>query len=81
MEAVQALQERNARVEADKAWEQSLFRRVLIMVMVYGVSAATLAVVGAPKPLLAALVPSVGTFLATLTLPAARRLWAGCRRR
>ena len=81
MEAVQALQERNARVEADKAWEQSLFRRVLIMVMVYGVSAATLAVVGAPKPLLFALAPSTGTFLATLTPPAARRLWAGCRRR
>ena len=51
-----------------------------MMAMVYGISAATLVAISAPKPLLTALAPSVGTFLSTLTLPAARRVWAGRRK-
>ena len=32
---IEQIKQRNARVEADKAWETSLFRKILIAVLTY----------------------------------------------
>ena len=72
---VQALKERNRRVEAEKGWETSYFRIFSIALITYVVAAIVLYLIGIENYLLAALVPVLGYVLSTLSLPAMRRWW------
>ncbi len=72
---VESLRLRNAKVEADKAWETSLTRRVVIGVITYIIVAAWLAMLDARHNLLHALVPVAGYLLSTLTLPMLKTIW------
>lgn len=72
---IEKIKERNRRVEADKAWETSLFRTVTISVLTYVVAAAFLYVVGVQQFLLSAVVPALGFFLSTQSLPAIKDWW------
>ncbi|MBI2612433.1 hypothetical protein HYW59_01290 [Candidatus Kaiserbacteria bacterium] len=72
---IAALKERNRRVEGDKAWETSYFRVSVVAIIVYIVVAIFLYVIGVQNFLLAALVPPVGYFLSTRSLPAIKRWW------
>lgn len=74
---VAAIEKRNARVEADKAWETSWTRRVAIAVLTYIVVCVYLAFVIHIDPWLNALVPVVGFLLSTLALSVIRELWEG----
>lgn len=74
-EDLERIKERNKRVEADKAWETSGTRRILIAVMTYVVIVIFLLSIEAPNPWLNALVPTAGFILSTLTLPFFKRLW------
>jgi len=74
-EDIRNIQERNQRVENDKAWEMSLTRRSSIMLFTYVLAAIWLASIDNPKPLLTALIPSVGYFISTLTLPLVKDWW------
>jgi len=71
----QAIQERNRRVEAEKAWETSLTRRGMIAVVTYFVAGFFLWLVQIPSPWLSALVPTGGYILSTLSLRWAKKLW------
>ena len=71
------LKERNARVELDKAWETSWFRKILIAVLTYIVILIFLMSMGFPRPFLSAIVPTVGFVLSTLTVPVFKRWWVG----
>ena len=71
------IQERNARVEADKAWETSLTRRVFIAVVTYLIAASWLAIIGESMIWLKAVVPTGGYLLSTLSLPFVRKWWVG----
>jgi hypothetical protein len=66
---------RNARVDANKAWEVSSFRIVCICAITYIVAAALLWFIGAEHFWLGALVPTVGFFLSSRSLPAVKRWW------
>lgn len=72
---IQALQERNKRVELDKAWETSITRRAVIACMTYIVVVVFLYLIEAPHPWLNALVPTIGFILSTLTLPFFKQWW------
>jgi preprotein translocase subunit SecF len=72
---VNALRERNARVEADKAWETSLFRTFSLALMTYVFAAALLFFINVPNLFFAALVPAVGFLLSVQSLPALKRWW------
>lgn len=74
-EDLEQIKERNERVEADKAWETSRTRRILIAVMTYIVIAIFLWSIKAPNPWLNALVPTAGFILSTLTFPFFKKLW------
>lgn len=74
---IAAIEKRNARVEADKAWETSWTRRVAIAVLTYIVVCVYLAFVIHIDPWLNALVPVVGFLLSTLALSVIRELWEG----
>jgi len=72
---IESIKERNARVEADKAWETSFTRRAIISSMTYIIIVLFLMSIGAPSPWLSALVPVMGFILSTLTMPIFKRWW------
>lgn len=69
------IKERNARVEADKAWETSLTRRVAVAASTYVIMGIFLTMIGAPDPWSNALVPCGAYVLSTLTLPFLKSWW------
>ncbi|MDD5751794.1 MAG: hypothetical protein PHS73_04730 [Candidatus Peribacteraceae bacterium] len=72
---IAAILERNRRVEADKAWETSWTRRMLITVMTYFVAVLFLWLIANEHFWLNAGVPALGYLLSTLSLPWAKRWW------
>jgi hypothetical protein len=69
------IQERNRRVEEDKAWERSWTRRLSISVLTYVFAAAWLFAIHNSAPLLNATVPVGGFLLSTLTLAFIKSRW------
>jgi hypothetical protein len=69
------LQARNARVEADKAWELSWTRGLFIAFATYIIAGVWLVAIGDTLPWAKALVPAVGYLLSTLSLPLIKRRW------
>lgn len=69
------IKERNAKVEADKAWETSWVRRITITIFTYIVAALYMRNVGLGNPYLGAFVPSGGYLLSTMSLPFVRNFW------
>jgi hypothetical protein len=78
---LEIFKQRNARVEADKAWEASALRIATICVITYLIAAVFLLVIGAQRFWLDALVPPLGFFLSTRSLPAVKHWWIDCRYR
>lgn len=66
---------RNRRVEADKAWETSWTRKLLILILTYIVIAIFFHVSQLGNPFINAIVPTIGFFLSTLTVPFFKRWW------
>ncbi|MCR4311827.1 MAG: hypothetical protein NUV56_00945 [Candidatus Uhrbacteria bacterium] len=77
---IAALKERNARVEADKAWETSMFRIGSIMCITYIVATVLLFMIGNDYAFRNALVPVVGYFLSTQSLSFLKRWWTARRK-
>ncbi len=73
---IQAILDRNARVERDKAWETSFTRRGTIAGMTYLTACLFLWLIGNENLWLNALVPMGGYVLSTLTLPTLKNFWA-----
>ncbi|MEK7573072.1 MAG: hypothetical protein AAB531_01470 [Patescibacteria group bacterium] len=74
-ERVGKIEDRNLKVEADKAWEVSFTRRVLLFLFTYFAIALYLKFIVGIEPWINALVPSIGFLLSTLTLPFFKKLW------
>lgn len=72
---ISVLNDRNARVEANKAWETSWTRRLLIAGLTYGILVFYLPVLGVEQSYLHATVPVCGYLLSTLTLPLVKKFW------
>lgn len=70
-----AIEDRNRRVETDKAWETSYLRRFLLVAFTYLSIGIYLWVIGVDKPLLNAVIPSLAFLLSTLTLPFFKNWW------
>lgn len=74
-EDIEAIKERNKRVELDKDWEVSKLRRFIIALMTYIIVVIFLIVIKATNPWLTALIPTIGFILSTLTLPYFKKVW------
>ncbi len=72
---IKRIKQRNKKVEADKAWEISWARKVLITVLTYIVIVIFFYFAGLPKPFVNAVVPSAAFVLSTLTLSICKKLW------
>lgn len=79
-QTIEEIQERNRRVELDKAWELSWTRRLFIAVVTYLTAGVWLATIHDSYPWLKALVPTAGYILSTLSLPFAKKLWSSSRK-
>lgn len=72
---IAAIHDRNRKVEADKAWETSWARRLVIAAMTYIVALVWLFVIKNSSPWFNAFIPAVGYILSTLSLPAIKNFW------
>jgi hypothetical protein len=72
---VNLLKERNARVEAEKAWETSWARILWISGITYFVGLVVLSMIGVRDPVFAACMPAIGFILSTLSLPKLKKRW------
>lgn len=72
---VAAIEERNHKVEQDKAWETSWVRRLTVALLTYGVVVTYLNVINNDQPWVNGIVPAVGYLLSTLVLKSVRGLW------
>jgi len=72
---IELIKERNRRVEADKAWETSLSRKIIIAILTYIVIVVFFYFAGLPKPFTNSIVPALAFFVSTLTLPFFKKIW------
>lgn len=75
-ERIKRIEERNKRVEIDKAWETSWTRRICICVLTYIIVILySYLVRNYDNILLSSLVPVIGFILSTLSLKLIRKCW------
>ena len=69
------IKKRNVDVEADKAWEVSYSRRIILLILTYLAIGIYLWLINVERPWLNAIVPAVAFMLSTLTMPYFKKLW------
>ena len=74
------IENRNKRVESDKAWETSNLRKVLIIILTYIFAVLYLTIADTTNPFFGAVVPCVGFFLSTQTLNIIKKKWLNKRK-
>jgi preprotein translocase subunit SecF len=72
---IEEIKKRNDRVEKDKAWEISLFRKALITILTYVVIVLFFFFAELPKPFVNAIVPTLGFILSTLSVSFIKNIW------
>lgn len=78
---VAAIQARNKRVEADKAWELSKTRTAFIAVSTYLLILGFMILIGEDHPYLNALVASTGYLISTASYGILKKWWLGRNRK
>ena len=74
-EKIETIEQRNKRVELDKAWETSFVRRGFIALVTYLIALWFMGSIGVDDAYLNALVPTGGYILSTLSLPFIKGVW------
>lgn len=77
---IEKLKVRNVRVEAEKAWETSGTRKILVALLTYVVITLFFSVAGFPKPFVNAIVPTLGFLLSTLSVGVCKKWWLAKRK-
>jgi hypothetical protein len=72
---IEAIEQRNKRVELDKAWEGSITRKVTIIITTYFVVLIFMIMTKNNQPFINAIVPSIGFFLSTLVVSSLKKHW------
>ncbi len=72
---IKAIEKRNQKVEADKAWETSVTRKLLIAIITYLVIVLFFTVMKLGKPFINAIVPTIGFLLSTLSIDLVKSIW------
>jgi len=65
---IKAIEERNRRVENDKAWETSNFRKISVAVTTYIIITIVMYFLGFENIFIGALIPTFGFLLSTLSI-------------
>lgn len=76
-ERIEKIEQRNKRVEEDKAWETSFTRRLCIAILIYIVVILyTYTTSKVNNIFLSSLVPVIGFTLSTISLTGVRKVWS-----
>ncbi len=79
LQRLEEIEARNRRVTLDKEWETSTARKLSILATTYIAMCILFITLGNDRPLTNAVVPTLGFFLSTLTLPIVRDRWKRSR--
>ncbi|MDP3964314.1 MAG: hypothetical protein Q8Q20_01475 [bacterium] len=77
---IRAIEERNRRVEQDKAWETSWARRLAVTSITYALIVLFFFIANLPKPWLNSIVPALAFVLSTAGLGVLKRFWLRARK-
>lgn len=72
---IKKIEERNKKVEEDKAWETCSVRKILIIIMTYIFAVLYLTIADTTNPYFGAVVPCVGFYLSTWSLKLIKKYW------
>ncbi len=72
---IEKLKQRNTKVEAGKAWEESWTRKIIIVALTYIVISLFFLFTNLPNPFINSIVPSAAFVLSTLSLSFFKNLW------
>lgn len=72
---ISGIEERNRRVESDKAWETSKTRSLSICLITYIIALTFMASLNTKNIFLGALIPVIGFYLSTQSLPLIKSFW------
>ncbi len=73
---IEVIEDRNKKVETDKAWETSWIRRLLLVVFTYLAVSVYLWFINIENPWLNGIVPAVAFMISTLTMPVFKKWWS-----
>ena len=76
---IEKIEKRNKRVEADKAWETSFLRKILIIIFTYIFAVLYLKIADTTNPWFGAVVPCVGFYLSTQSIKIVKTSWINKR--
>lgn len=74
-EKIVQIEIRNKKVETDKAWETSLCRKIIIIILTYIFAVLYLEIADTTNPFFGAVVPCVGFYLSTQSLRFVKFVW------
>ncbi len=72
---LEKIEQRNASVELNKSWETSSTRKFFVALFTYITIGVYFLVTHVDKPLINAIVPTLGFLLSTLSLSWVRQMW------
>ena len=72
---IKKIQERNKRVELDKAWETSKTRKISIAILTYLVMVLVMYSLNMDNPCTGAIIPTLGFTLSTFSLDFIKEFW------
>ncbi len=72
---IKKINERNVRVELDKAWETSWTRRLIVASLTYAVVVCFFVFANLPDPFVNSIVPALAFVLSNLALPLFKKIW------
>jgi hypothetical protein len=77
---IEIIKQRNKKVEADKAWETSFTRKIIIAILTYITVVLFFVFAGLANPFINAIVPSLAFVFSTMTLPFIKKIWLKTRK-
>ena len=72
---IKTIQDRNKRVELDKAWETSKTRKISIAILSYLVMVLVMYSLNMSNPFIGAIIPTLGFTLSTFSLDFIKEFW------
>lgn len=72
---IKLIEERNKRVESDKAWETCSLRKILIIIFTYIFAVLYLKIADTTNPWFGAVVPCAGFYLSTQSIKFVKDWW------
>ncbi len=74
-ERIQKIEQRNVKVQQDKAWEISFTRKALIALITYLIASWFMYLIKVEDYWSNALIPTIGYLLSTLSIPIVKQYW------